>query len=229
MSCGDVVVAGRVAGQHGGRCGSRSAPTRSTACAPCSPARRRARAACAPSRGRGPRSTSLPPSPGIQAALATARVAFQAPSSPAPRPSTPPPAAANGARGVAHEGVHGAQRGGRGDDGVLVVQVGRRAPPWSRPARRTRDATWAAPPAVATTMPSSSPARSMVAGPYAGLPCGAWPRPSIPSARACRCPAAATGAGVTVTPMRTAEMLTQPRFFQRPSGPLPTAARARAC
>jgi N-acyl homoserine lactone hydrolase len=28
------------------------------------------------------------------------------------------------------------------------------------------------------------------------------------------------GAGVTVTPMRTAEMLTQPRFFQRPSGPL---------
>jgi len=31
------------------------------------------------------------------------------------------------------------------------------------------------------------------------------------------------GAGVTVTPMRTAEMLTQPRFFQRPSGPLPTA------
>jgi N-acyl homoserine lactone hydrolase len=36
-------------------------------------------------------------------------------------------------------------------------------------------------------------------------------------------PGGSDGAGVTVTPMRTAEMLTQPRFFQRPSGPLPTA------
>ena len=36
-------------------------------------------------------------------------------------------------------------------------------------------------------------------------------------------PGGSEGAGVTVTPMRTAEMLTQPRFFQRPSGPLPTA------
>ena len=35
-------------------------------------------------------------------------------------------------------------------------------------------------------------------------------------------PGGSDGAGVTVTPMRTAEMLTQPRFFQRPSGPLPT-------
>ena len=34
-------------------------------------------------------------------------------------------------------------------------------------------------------------------------------------------PGGSEGAGVTVTPMRTAEMLTQPRFFQRPSGPLP--------
>jgi N-acyl homoserine lactone hydrolase len=30
------------------------------------------------------------------------------------------------------------------------------------------------------------------------------------------------GAGVAVTPMRTGEMLAMPRFFQRPSGPLPT-------
>ena len=36
-------------------------------------------------------------------------------------------------------------------------------------------------------------------------------------------PGGSEGAGVTVTPMRTAEMLTQPRFFQRPSGPLATA------
>jgi N-acyl homoserine lactone hydrolase len=35
-------------------------------------------------------------------------------------------------------------------------------------------------------------------------------------------PGGSEGAGVTVTPMRTAEMLTQPRFFQRPSGPLAT-------
>ena len=34
-------------------------------------------------------------------------------------------------------------------------------------------------------------------------------------------PGGSEGAGVTVTPMRTAEMLTQPRFFERPSGPLP--------
>ena len=36
-------------------------------------------------------------------------------------------------------------------------------------------------------------------------------------------PGGSDGAGVTVTPMRTAEMLTQPRFFQRPSGALATA------
>jgi N-acyl homoserine lactone hydrolase len=36
-------------------------------------------------------------------------------------------------------------------------------------------------------------------------------------------PGGSEGAGVTVTPMRTAEMLTQPRFFQRPTGPLATA------
>jgi N-acyl homoserine lactone hydrolase len=35
-------------------------------------------------------------------------------------------------------------------------------------------------------------------------------------------PGGSEGAGVAVTPMRTAEMLTQPRFFQRPSGPLAT-------
>ena len=35
-------------------------------------------------------------------------------------------------------------------------------------------------------------------------------------------PGGSDGAGVSVTPMRTAEMLTQPRFFQRPSGPLAT-------
>lgn len=33
-------------------------------------------------------------------------------------------------------------------------------------------------------------------------------------------PGGSDAAGVTVTPMRTAEILTQPRFFQRPSGPL---------
>ena len=38
-------------------------------------------------------------------------------------------------------------------------------------------------------------------------------------------PGGSEGAGVTVTPMRTAEMLTQPRFFQRPSGPLRHRAR----
>jgi glyoxylase-like metal-dependent hydrolase (beta-lactamase superfamily II) len=36
-------------------------------------------------------------------------------------------------------------------------------------------------------------------------------------------PGGSERAGVVVTPMRTAEMLTQPRFFQRPSGPLATA------
>ena len=35
-------------------------------------------------------------------------------------------------------------------------------------------------------------------------------------------PGGSDGAGVVVTPFRTAEMLTQPRFFERPSGPLAT-------
>jgi N-acyl homoserine lactone hydrolase len=35
-------------------------------------------------------------------------------------------------------------------------------------------------------------------------------------------PGGRDGAGVVVTPMRTGEMLAMPRFFQRPSGPLPT-------
>src|ERR671937_733109 len=34
-------------------------------------------------------------------------------------------------------------------------------------------------------------------------------------------PGGREGAGVTVTPMRTADILSPPRFFQRPSGPLP--------
>ena len=42
-------------------------------------------------------------------------------------------------------------------------------------------------------------------------------------------PGGSEGAGVTVTPMRTAEMLTQPRFFQRPSGPLPVLRAGWAC
>src|SRR5919204_1156556 len=33
-------------------------------------------------------------------------------------------------------------------------------------------------------------------------------------------PGGREGAGVTVTPMRTADVLSPPRFFQRPSGPL---------
>jgi N-acyl homoserine lactone hydrolase len=35
-------------------------------------------------------------------------------------------------------------------------------------------------------------------------------------------PGGSDGAGVVVTPMRTGEMRAPPRFFQRPSGPLPT-------
>jgi N-acyl homoserine lactone hydrolase len=73
---------------------------------------------------------------------------------------------------------------------------------------------------VATTLPSSSPARNMDRGTIRGatLPCMATAvhpkRASLPL------PGGSEGAGVIVTPMCTAEMLTQPRFFQRPSGPL---------
>src|SRR3954471_12567976 len=178
--------------------------------------------AWAPSRGRGPRSTSLPPSPAIQTALATARVAFQAPSRPAPRPSTPPRAAANGAA-ASHTRVSTApsveaaamtaSSSARSTSSATVVA----------PSAVHADATCAAPPAVATTMPSSSPARSMDRGTIRGatLPCMATAvhpkRASLPL------PGGSEGAGVTVTPMRTAEMLTQPRFFQRPSGPLASA------
>ena len=120
---GDVVVAGGVAGQDGRRCGSRSAPTRSTACAPCSPARRRARprgrrragagrGARACRRRRGSRPRWPPP-----ASRSTRRPARRR--GPPPRRRRPRTARRRRTRGCPRP-----ERGGRGDDGVLVAEVG---------------------------------------------------------------------------------------------------------
>ena len=46
--------------------------------------------------------------------------------------------------------------------------------------------------------------------------------PTHPKRATLPLPGGREGAGVTVTPMRTAEILSPPRFYQRPSGPLAT-------
>ena len=168
-----------------------------------------------------PSSTSLPPSLGIQAALATARVAIQAESSPAPRPSTPPPAAANGAA-ASHTRV---PTGPSATAAAVTASSSPRSPSITTvlaPSAAQAAATWPAPPAVATTMPSSTRRAAWSRDHTRGYP--AMHGPGRPSQA--REPATARrqrGRGRHRDPDAHGRDADSAALFQRPSGPLATA------
>ena len=201
--------------------GSRSAPTRSTACARCSPARRRARPRARRRAGAGRGARACRRRRGSRPRWPPRASRSRRASSPAPRPSTPPPAAANGAA-ASHTRVP------TGPSAAAAAVTASSSP------RSASSATVVAPSAAqrrrhvggaarggdddALEQPGAQHGRGTIRG--ATLQCMA---PAVhPKRASLPLPGGSEGAGVTVTPMRTAEMLTQPRFFQRPSGPLAT-------